>query len=148
MLEKEQPRVRCSPFDVTFVITHLPTVLSLLLPQTSPAALFQASPISVTWRNWNKRPVRRSPAGWSFRETFVLREKYGLWTDKKKKNEGRSLCKVFLIRKKEALYANLLTCVFSASATLVSCKRKVHFVTSFSIIEMVHRCSLKHPCQY
>lgn len=52
-----------------------------------------------------------------------------------KKNEGQNLCKVFLIREKEALYANLLTCVFSASATLVLCKRKVTFFTSFSIMK-------------
>lgn len=52
-------------------------------------------------------------------------------------------------KKKEALYANLLTCVFSASATLVLCKRKVHFVFhQLQYYEMVHRCSLKHPCQY
>lgn len=53
-------------------------------------------------------------------------DRWCVWGEKK--NEGWSLCKVFLIRKKkEALYANLLTCVFSASATLVLCKRKVTF---------------------
>lgn len=40
--------------------------------------------------------------------------------------KDEAFVRCFLIRK-EALYANLLTCVFSASATLVSCKRKVYF---------------------
>lgn len=40
--------------------------------------------------------------------------------------KDEAFVRCFLIRK-EALYANLLTCVFSASATLVSCKMKVYF---------------------
>lgn len=72
----------------------------------------------------------------TFQRDLRFKGKYSLWTDGMgEKNEGRSLCKVFFDKKKEALYANLLTCVFSASATLVLCKRKVTFVHQLQYYE-------------
>lgn len=98
-------------FDITFVITYLPTVSSLVFAMLPGHKRLQPHTILGLLNQLHAKEFKQKDCMKEFffsedevlKETFVLRENtvYGQMVWGEKKNEGRSLCKVFLIRKKK-----------------------------------------------